>query len=184
MEPHCWWCKGGQNKREGSEKRVPYLPILPFNGRPLLAVGSVKIGGGGVGVVFLFGPFLPPSILSSAWAGRSGESGLQSDYTDTEERVLEITSGSRSTGQPHLNAQRLSRILPTPGKPSVGLEVRTHGGLGTESASLPTGLEGGRGSAQSLIVGVAGQCGVKGFERGSQCVYMFWSGRKDNSYPV
>ena len=128
--------------------------------------------------------FLPPSILSSAWAGRSGESGLQSDYTDTEERVLEITSGSRSTGQPHLNAQRLSRILPTPGKPSVGLEVRTHGGLGTESASLPTGLEGGRGSAQSLIVGVAGRCGVKGFERGSQCVYMFWSGRKDNSYPV
>ena len=137
-----------------------------------------------MGVVFLFGPFLPPSILSSAWAGRSGESGLQSDYTDTEERVLEITSGSRSTGQPHLNAQRLSRILPTPGKPSVGLEVRTHGGLGTESASLPTGLEGGRGSAQSLIVGVAGRCGVKGFERGSQCVYMFWSGRKDNSYPV
>lgn len=77
MEPHCWWCKRGQNKRKGPEKRVPYLPILPFNGCPLLAVGPVEIGEGGVGVVLLFGPFLPPSILSSAWAGRSGESGLE-----------------------------------------------------------------------------------------------------------
>ena len=169
------------------QRRVPYLPILPFNGCPLLAVGSVEIGEGGGGVVLLFGPFLPPSILSSAWSGRSGESGLECDYTDTEERVLEITSGSRSTGQPHLSAQRLSRIFPTPGEPSVGLEVRTHGGLGTESASLPTGVGwgwGGAASAQSLIVGVAGRCGVKGFEGGSQCVYMCWSGHKDNTYPV
>ena len=50
MEPHCWWCKRGQNKRKGPEKRVPYLPILPFNGCPLLAVGPVEIGEGGVGV--------------------------------------------------------------------------------------------------------------------------------------
>ena len=173
VEPLCWWCNGGQNKRQGPEKRVPYLPILPFNGCPLLAVGSVEIGGGEG--VLLFGPFLPPSILSSAWAGRSGESGLEHDYIDAEERVLEITSGSRSTGQPHLSTQRPSRILPTPGEPSVGLEVRTHGGLGTVSARLPTGLEAGRvGFCPKLDwgEGVAGRCGVKGFEGGSQCVYM------------
>lgn len=112
--------------------------------------------------VLPFGPFLPPSILSSAWAGRSGESGLERDYTDAEERVLEITSGSRSTGQPHLSAQRPSRILPTPGEPSVGLEVRTHGGLGTVSASLPTGLEAvGWASAQSLIGGGGWRGGVE-----------------------
>lgn len=58
-------------------------------------------------------------------------------------RVLEITSGSHNTEQPHLIAQSLSRMLPTPGEPSVGLETRTDGGLGTVSTSLPTGLEKG-----------------------------------------
>lgn len=70
MEPHCWWCKGGQNKREGSEKRVPYLPILPFNGRPLLAVGSVKIGGVGWGWCSCLVHFShPPSSLQRGQEG-------------------------------------------------------------------------------------------------------------------
>lgn len=46
-------------------------------------------------------------------------------------RVLDVTAGSWNTGQPHLIAQSLSRILPTLGEPSVDLQVRTDGGLGT-----------------------------------------------------
>lgn len=40
-------CKRGYNKRESPEKGVPYLSIFPFNGRPLLAVGPMKIRGAG-----------------------------------------------------------------------------------------------------------------------------------------
>lgn len=47
------------------------------------------------------------------------------------QRVLEITAGSWNTGQPPPIAQSLSRILPTLGEPSVDLQVRTDGGLGT-----------------------------------------------------
>lgn len=69
VEGHSWWYGGGWNKREDPEKGVPYLPILPFNGCPLLAVGSVEIRPGGL--VLLFGPF--PHLQSSPQPGQEEE---------------------------------------------------------------------------------------------------------------
>lgn len=41
---------GKKARRRGKVQRaVPYLPILPFNGRPLLAVGSAEFGSRGEG---------------------------------------------------------------------------------------------------------------------------------------
>lgn len=98
--------------------------------------------------------------------------------------MLEITAGSGNKGQPHLIAQSLSRILPTPGEPSVGLEVRPDGGLGTVSTSLPTGLEEGGGFYPKNDCGgwggnVGGVMEVKGLKEGS-CVCVCWDGRKYN----
>lgn len=59
----------GQNNRGGTEEGIPYLPILSFNGCPLLAVGSVEIGVELGYCLVLFSPF---SMLSSTWAGGRG----------------------------------------------------------------------------------------------------------------
>lgn len=76
-------------------------------------------------------------------------------WNDTEERVLEITSGNRNPEQPHLIVQSLSRILPTPGEPSLGLEVRTNGGLAPFQSSNRSGRRRGV-SAPELDCGVEG----------------------------
>lgn len=63
---------------QGPEKGLPYLPILAFNGRPLLAVGSVEIRWGGV--VLLFGAF---SHLQSAPQPGQEEEGKEASSVTT-----------------------------------------------------------------------------------------------------